>query len=51
MSDVKDPKDMTDDELANAIDAKYGSFEHATENDVNDPYIIELLDRASRGMT
>lgn len=51
MSDIKSPKDMTDEELANAIDAKYGSFEHVTDNDINDPYIVELLDRASRGMT
>ena len=42
-------KGLTDEELADVIDAKYGSFECVAENDMDDPYIIELLDRASRG--
>ena len=49
MSEVKNLKDMTDDDLYEEIEKEYGGIEGIAETDLSNPLVVEFFDRASRG--
>lgn len=49
MSEVKHPKDMTDEELHEEFSKKYECLSMIDEKDLKDPIVVELASRIARG--
>ena len=46
---MRDPKEMSDEELRHRIAEKYGEKCDASSVDATDPVVAELFDRLARG--
>jgi hypothetical protein len=49
MPGERDPKAMSEEELSEEMEKRYGDDFDFKDLDVDDPFVVEFLDRISRG--
>lgn len=49
MPGERDPKAMGEEELSEEMEKRYGDDFDFKDLDINDPFVVEFLDRISRG--